>query len=88
MQRFSRCDETLSHRFQAIFQSRFVGPARKHSGVIRGTGVGFLAFVLLNRNARSKKMPLLFYFPLIVWMGMLEAMQDEMRVPTTAKPRR
>jgi hypothetical protein len=56
--------------------------------VIRGTGVGFLAFVLLNRNARSKKMPLLFYFPLIVWMGMLEAMQDEMRVPTTAKPRR
>ncbi len=33
-------------------------------------------------------MPLLFYFPLIVWMGMLEAMQDEMRVPTTAKPRR
>ena len=33
-------------------------------------------------------MPLLFYFPLIVWMGMLEAMQDEMWVPVTAKPRR
>ena len=33
-------------------------------------------------------MPLLFYFPLIVWMGMFEAMQDEMRVPATAKPRR
>ena len=33
-------------------------------------------------------MPLLFYFPLIVWMGMLEAMQDEMRVPATTKARR
>ena len=33
-------------------------------------------------------MPLLFYFPLIIWMGMLGAMQDEMRVPATAKPRR
>jgi hypothetical protein len=30
-------------------------------------------------------MPLLFYFPLIIWMGMLEALQDEMRVPVTAK---
>ena len=30
-------------------------------------------------------MPLLFYFPLIIWMGMLEAMQDEMRVPATAR---
>ena len=37
-----------------------------------------------NRNAR-KKMPLLFYFPLIVWMGMFEAMQDEMRVPAKAR---
>jgi hypothetical protein len=41
-----------------------------------------------NRNARWKKMPLLFYFPLIIWMGMLEAMQAEMRVPATAKTRR
>ncbi len=32
-------------------------------------------------------MPLLFYFPLIVWMGMLGAMQDEMRVPATVKAR-
>jgi len=40
-----------------------------------------------NRNAR-KKMPLLFYFPLIIWMGVLEAMQDEMRVPAAAKARR
>ena len=29
-------------------------------------------------------MPLLFYFPLIIWMGMLEAMQDELRVPVKA----
>ena len=33
-------------------------------------------------------MPLLFYFPLIIWMGMLEAMQAEMRVPATDKTRR
>ena len=30
-------------------------------------------------------MPLLFYFPLIIWMGMLEAMQDEMRVPVKTR---
>ena len=33
-------------------------------------------------------MPLLFYFPLIVWMGMLEVMQDEMRAPATVNARR
>jgi hypothetical protein len=33
-------------------------------------------------------MPLLLYFPLIIWMGMLEAMQDEMRAPATVKVRR
>jgi hypothetical protein len=33
-------------------------------------------------------MPLLFYFPLIVWMGMLGAMQEEMRAPMTVKVRR
>jgi len=33
-------------------------------------------------------MPLLFYFPLIVWMGMLELAQDEMRVPAKARVRR
>jgi hypothetical protein len=25
-------------------------------------------------------MPLLFYLPLIIWMGMVEIMQDELRV--------
>ena len=30
-------------------------------------------------------MPLLFYFPFIVWMGMLEIAQDEMRVPLKVK---
>ena len=33
-------------------------------------------------------MPLIFYLPLIVWMGMFEAMQDEMRMPAAAKARR
>jgi len=26
-------------------------------------------------------MPLLFYLPLIIWMGLFEAAQDEMRAP-------
>ena len=43
---------------------------------------------VVEPQREKQKMPLLFYFPLIVWMGMLEAMQDEMRVPVTAKPRR
>jgi hypothetical protein len=30
-------------------------------------------------------MPLLFYFSLIIWMGMVEIMQDELRIPTKAK---
>ena len=32
-------------------------------------------------------MPLLFYFPYIIWMGMMELAQEEMRVPVKAKPR-
>ena len=32
-------------------------------------------------------MPLLFYFLLIIWMGMVEIMQDEMRVPVKIKAR-
>ena len=32
-------------------------------------------------------MPLLLYFPLIIWIGMLEAMQDEVRAPATVKVR-
>jgi hypothetical protein len=30
-------------------------------------------------------MPLLFYFPLIVWMGMVEIMHDEMRAPVKTR---
>ena len=35
-------------------------------------------------------MPLLLYFPYIVWMGMMEFVQQEMRTPVRvkAKPRR
>src|SRR6516225_8979469 len=40
--------------------------------------VQVLRVALVEPNARHKKMPLLFYFPLIVWMGMLELAQDEM----------
>ena len=42
----------------------------------------------LEPQREIQKMPLLFYFPLIIWMGMLGAMQDEMRMPVTAKARR
>ena len=28
-------------------------------------------------------MPLLFFFPYIIWMGMIELAQEEMRVPVT-----
>lgn len=30
-------------------------------------------------------MPLLFYFPLIIWMGLVEIVQEEMRVPVKVK---
>jgi hypothetical protein len=30
-------------------------------------------------------MPLLFYFPLTIWMGIVDVMQDELRVPAKAK---
>ncbi len=30
-------------------------------------------------------MPLLFYLPLIIWMGLFEAAEDEMRVPVKVK---
>jgi hypothetical protein len=32
-------------------------------------------------------MPLLFYFPYIVWMGMMHFAQEEMRVPAKVKAR-
>ena len=32
-------------------------------------------------------MPLLFYFPYIIWMGMMQIVQDEMRVSAKIKPR-
>jgi hypothetical protein len=49
----------------------------------------WLSCVCLVEPQREKqKMPLLFYFPLIIWMGMLDAMKDEMRVPARAKARR
>ena len=32
-------------------------------------------------------MPLLFYFPYIIWMGMIELAQEEMRVAIKVKAR-
>lgn len=31
-------------------------------------------------------MPMLFYLPLIIWMGMCEVMREEMREPADAAP--
>ncbi len=30
-------------------------------------------------------MPLLFYFPLIIWMGVIEIVREEMRIPVKVK---
>ena len=32
-------------------------------------------------------MPLLFYFPMVIWLGMIGVVQDEMRVPVRARAR-
>jgi hypothetical protein len=47
--------------------------------VIAGTARALPALPLRTER-EAKEMPLLFYFPLIVWMGMLEIAHDEMRV--------
>ena len=45
--------------------------------------------VFLAEPQREKQnMPLLLYFPLIIWLGMLEAMKDDLREPATIKARR
>jgi hypothetical protein len=58
--------------------------------MLRAAGTAARPSALPFRTAtRDIKMPLLFYFPLIIWMGVLGAMQDEMRVPAKVKtPRR
>ena len=61
-------------------------PHNQHARVIAGTSAGRLALAV-RTDARYKKMPLLFYFPFIVWMGLMEVAQDEMRVPVRVKTR-
>jgi hypothetical protein len=54
--------------------------------VIAGTVAESTA--LLPRTGReAQKMPLLFYFPLIIWMGMMEIAHDEMRGPVNVRTR-
>lgn len=45
------------------------------------------ARVLMSNQREAGNMPLLFYFPYIVWMGMMQLVQDEMRVPVKVKAR-
>jgi hypothetical protein len=41
---------------------------------------------LPNETEReASKMPLLLYFPLIVWMGMMEIVQQEMQAPVNVR---
>jgi hypothetical protein len=40
---------------------------------------------LAEPKREANKMPLLLYFPLIVWMGMAEILQQEMQAPVRAK---
>src|SRR5262245_35224410 len=42
---------------------------------------------LSNQREAGNKMPLLFYFPYIIWMGMMQVVQDDMRVPVKIKAR-
>jgi hypothetical protein len=39
----------------------------------------------LRTEREAQEMPLLFYFPLIIWMGMVEIVQEEMRVPARVR---
>jgi hypothetical protein len=52
--------------------------------VIAGTARALPALPLRTER-EAKEMPLLFYFPFIVWMGMLEIAHDELRVPVKVK---
>jgi hypothetical protein len=47
------------------------GPAPRSSGAV----------LFIEPNARRKKMLLLFYLPFIIWIGLFEVAQDEMRIP-------
>ena len=38
-----------------------------------------------SNRTRGAQMPLVFYLPLIIWIGLFEAAQDEMRVPVKVK---
>ena len=51
----------------------------QHARVITGTAAKPLRYPI-EPNARNK-MPLLFYLPLIIWMGMVEVAQEEMCAP-------
>jgi hypothetical protein len=52
--------------------------------VIAGTVAARLRF-FFEPKREAYRMPLLFYFPLIVWMGMMEFAQQEMHVPVKVK---
>jgi hypothetical protein len=49
--------------------------------------ISLVCVTLVEPNARCQKMPLLFYLPLIIWMGLFEVAHDEMRAPVKVKAR-
>jgi hypothetical protein len=44
--------------------------------------------LLPRSEPEQQEMPLFFYFPLIVWMGMYSVAQDELRAPVKIKAKR
>jgi hypothetical protein len=55
--------------------------------VIAGNCNKTVRVLLSNQREAANNMPLLFYFPYIVWMGMMQIVQDEMRAPVKIKAR-
>ena len=64
----------------------FPSPAVQHTHVNIGTTEDPLALPFRTNARHAKKMPLLFFFPYIIWMGMWELAQEEMRVPIKVTP--
>jgi hypothetical protein len=70
------------------WQSR-VGDAGavEHAHVNAGNSCKTGCVLMSNQREAGNNMPLLFYFPYIVWMGMMQLVQDEMRIPVKIKAR-
>ena len=53
-----------------------------------GEAWGELGANVVEQWCRFNVVPLLFYLPLIIWMGLFDVARDEMRVPVKANTSR